>query len=30
MMLNVLAAGDLLGAKEGWAARLLAGFGITA
>ena len=29
MMLNVLAAGDLLGAKEGWAARLLAGFGIT-
>jgi len=29
MMLNVLAAGDLLGAKEGWAARLLAGYGIT-
>ncbi len=29
MMLNVLAAGDLLGAKQGWAARLLAGFGIT-
>ena len=28
MMLNVLAAGDLLGAKEGWAARLLAGCGV--
>jgi AcrR family transcriptional regulator len=28
MMLNVLAAGDLLGAKEGWAARMLQGFGI--
>jgi len=29
MMLNVLAAGDLLGAKDGWAARMLAGLGIT-
>jgi AcrR family transcriptional regulator len=29
MMLNVLAAGDLLGAKDGWAARLLQGLGIT-
>lgn len=28
MMLNVLAAADLLGAKEGWAARLLEGYGI--
>jgi len=28
MMLNVLAAGDLLGAKEGWAARLLDGLGV--
>jgi AcrR family transcriptional regulator len=30
MMLNVLAAGDLLGAKDGWAARLLSGLGVTA
>jgi AcrR family transcriptional regulator len=29
MMLNVLAASDLLGAKDGWAARLLAGLGVT-
>ena len=29
MMLNVLAAGDLLGAKDGWAARMMAGLGIT-
>ena len=29
MMLNVLAAEDLLGAKGGWAARLLQGLGIT-
>jgi AcrR family transcriptional regulator len=28
MMLNVLAAADMLGAKDGWAARLLAGLGI--
>jgi AcrR family transcriptional regulator len=28
MMLNVLAAADLLGAKDGWAARLLEGYGI--
>jgi AcrR family transcriptional regulator len=28
MMLNVLAAGDLLGAKDGWAARMLDGLGI--
>ena len=28
MMLNVLAAADLLGAKEGWAARLLEGCGV--
>jgi AcrR family transcriptional regulator len=28
MMLNVLAAGDLLSAKDGWAARLLTGLGI--
>jgi AcrR family transcriptional regulator len=30
MMLNVLAAGDLLGANDGWAARLLSGLGVTA
>ena len=29
MMLNVLWGGDLLGAKDGWAARLLTGFGMT-
>ena len=28
MMLNVLAAADLLGASDGWAARMLHGFGI--
>jgi AcrR family transcriptional regulator len=30
MLLNVLAAADVLGAREGWASRLLEGFGIKA